>query len=181
MATPTEANHEIPKHETAPVARTSAVPLHPLDPLTEVELEEAVRILREGDHLGDMVRVVSLNLIEPARDVIEKPKLGDSFERKALAVLLDRGEHSAYEVALDLLSKAVASVKQLPPGIQPSIMLDEFIECELAVRRSLLFQAALEKRGVTDADLVMVEPGPLGVTARNWRKIKDCEECGRSA
>ena len=162
MATPTEANHEIPKHETAPVARTSAVPLHPLDPLTEVELEEAVRILREGDHLGDMVRVVSLNLIEPARDVIEKPKLGDSFERKALAVLLDRGEHSAYEVALDLLSKAVASVKQLPPGIQPSIMLDEFIECELAVRRSLLFQAALEKRGVTDADLVMVEPWSAG-------------------
>jgi primary-amine oxidase len=37
-------------------------------------------------------------------------------------------------------------------------MFDEFSEVEQAVHRSPLFQAALKKRGVTDADLVMVEP-----------------------
>ncbi len=42
-------------------------------------------------------------------------------------------------------------------------MLDEFSECEQAVRRSPLFQAALKKRGVTDADLVMVEPWSAGM------------------
>jgi primary-amine oxidase len=42
-------------------------------------------------------------------------------------------------------------------------MLDEFSECEQAVRRSPLFQAAIEKRGVTDASLVMVEPWSAGM------------------
>ena len=42
-------------------------------------------------------------------------------------------------------------------------MLDEFGECEAAVRRSPLFQAALKKRGVTDADLVMVDPWSAGM------------------
>ena len=42
-------------------------------------------------------------------------------------------------------------------------MLDEFSECEQAVRRSPLFKEALKKRGVTDADLVMVEPWSAGM------------------
>lgn len=42
-------------------------------------------------------------------------------------------------------------------------MLDEFGECEAAVKRSPEFQAALRKRGVTDADLVMVEPWSAGM------------------
>jgi primary-amine oxidase len=162
MPIPTAINHESQKHETVPFARAAVGPHHPLDPLTTAELEEAVRILRKEDRLGDMVRIVSLNLIEPARDVVQEYDPGDSLERKALAVLLDRGKATAYEVVVDLLSKAVASTKQLPAGIQPSIMLDEFIECEQAVRRSPVFQSALEKRGVTDADLVMVEPWSAG-------------------
>jgi primary-amine oxidase len=78
-------------------------------------------------------------------------------------ILLDRGTRSAREVALDLAGKAVISVTELPNGVQPSIMLDEFGECEEAVRRSPLFQAALLKRGVTNADLVMVEPWSAGL------------------
>ena len=42
-------------------------------------------------------------------------------------------------------------------------MLDEFGECEQTVRRSPLFQEALKKRGVTDADLVMVDPWSAGM------------------
>ncbi len=64
---------------------------------------------------------------------------------------------------MDLVNRSVASVAQLPSGVQPSIMLDEFSECEEAVRRSPLFQEALRKRGVTDADLVMVEPWSAGM------------------
>jgi primary-amine oxidase len=42
-------------------------------------------------------------------------------------------------------------------------MLDEFSEVEQVVHRSPLFQAALKKRGVTDGDLVMVEPWSAGM------------------
>ena len=51
------------------------------------------------------------------------------FERKALAILLDRAKQAAYETVVDLLSLSLISVTKLPGGIQPAIMLDEFAEC----------------------------------------------------
>jgi primary-amine oxidase len=136
---------------------------HPLDPLYAAELEETVRILARERYLGNDVRIASINLIEPAKSLVENHQPGRPFERKALAVLLDRGKRASYEAAVDLVSKSVPSVTQLPSGVQPSVMLDEFSECEQAVRRSPLFQDALRKRGVTNADLVMVDPWSAGM------------------
>src|SRR4029078_12463906 len=39
---------------------------------------------------------------------------------------------------------------------------DEFSECEEAVKRSPLFREALQKRGIGDVNLVMVEPWSAG-------------------
>ena len=149
MAIPTEIKHETSEHVAAPSAKSLETPMHPLDPLDAAELESAVGILGRERYLGDNVRIASINLIEPAKSLVEKHRPGSPFERKALAVLLDRGKRASYEVVVDLVSKSVGSVTPLPSGVQPSVMLDEFSECEQAVRRSPLFQAALEKRGVT--------------------------------
>ncbi len=157
MAIPTDIQHEIPEHAAAPHAK------HPLDPLTAAELQEAVGILARDKYLGETIRLASLNLVEPAKSLVEKHQPGAPFERKALAVLMDRGKRASYEAVVDLVSKSVTSVTQLPTGVQPSVMLDEFYECEQAVHRSPLFQAALKKRGVTDADLVMVDPWSAGM------------------
>ena len=148
-------------------AENGAAPLatisHPLDPLSAGELAEAVRILQRENLFRADVRIVSINLTEPAKHAIESYQPGKPLARKALAILLDRAKRSASEVVLDLGARVVASVKELPSGIQPSNMLDEFSECEQAVHRSPLFQEALRKRGVTDADLVMVEPWSAGM------------------
>jgi primary-amine oxidase len=138
-------------------------PRHPLDPLTPAELRETVTILTEAQHLGEGIRFASINLIEPAKDVLAGYRPGEPIERKALAVLLDRNRRTAYELIVNLANKAVEARTELPSGIQPSIMLDEFGECEQAVRRSPLFQEALGKRGILDADLVMVEPWSAGM------------------
>ena len=135
---------------------------HPLDPLTGAELGQVVQILSGSGHLGEGVRVASINLIEPEKHAVEALRPGDHLERKALAVLLDRAKQAACEAVVDLLSNSLVAVAELPGGIQPSIMLDEFAECEQAVRRSPIFQSALAKRGVTNIDLVMVEPWSAG-------------------
>lgn len=136
---------------------------HPLDPLSAAELQQAVQILESGNHLAGDVRIASLNLIEPPKRLIETNPPGARFERTAMAVLLDRGKRTSYEAVVDLTANSVTSVTELSSGIQPSIMLDEFSECEQAVRRSPLFRDALQKRGVTDANLVMVEPWSAGM------------------
>jgi primary-amine oxidase len=163
MAIPTEVKHEILERAAAPAATISSTSRHPLDPLHAGELEEVVRILARGNHLGDKIRVASINLIEPAKNLVEKYRPGSPFERKALVVLLDRGKRASYEAVVELAGKSVLSVTPLPSGVQPSIMLDEFSEVEQVVHQSPLFQAALKKRGVTDADLVMVEPWSAGM------------------
>ena len=159
MATPTETQPQSPNLNGAAITTAAS---HPLDPLNAEELQETVRILTREKYLGDTVRIASINLIEPAKSFVEKYTPGAPSERKALAVLLDRARRAAYELVVDLVSKSVASVQQLPKDVQPSVMLDEFMECEQAVHQSPLFQEALKKRGVTDADLVMVDPWSAG-------------------
>jgi primary-amine oxidase len=164
MAEPIGAGEETLHHQTpTSLSGNPTASAHPLDPLTNAELVETLRILRAKGHAGADVRVASINLIEPDKSAVEAYRTGDAFERKALAVLVDRLNKAAYEVIVDLAGKSVISAVQLPEGIQPSIMLDEFGECEQAVRRSPLFHAALEKRGVTDINLVMVEPWSAGM------------------
>jgi primary-amine oxidase len=41
-------------------------------------------------------------------------------------------------------------------------MIDEFFECERTVKAHPDFQAALRKRGITNLDLVMVDPWSAG-------------------
>jgi primary-amine oxidase len=162
MAQATDARQQpLPRNGTT--GNTPAPCGHPLDPLTGAELAQIVEVLRNSGHLGDGVRIASINLIEPEKHAVEALRAGDHFERKALAILLDRGQQAAYETVVDLLRSSMTSVTKLPSGIQPAIMLDEFAECEQAVLRSPIFQAALAKRGVTDIDLVMVEPWSAGM------------------
>jgi len=163
MAIPTDVKHEIPEHGPGSSNGASAASAHPLDPLTVSELEESVRILAQEKYLGDGVRICSINLIEPAKSFVEQYRQGQPYERKALAVLLDRANRTACEATVDLVSKSIGPVKEFPTGVQPSIMLDEFGECEQVVRRSPLFLEALRKRGVTNPDLVMVEPWSAGM------------------
>ena len=77
-------------------------------------------------------------------------------------MLLDNASGTGYEALVDLTASKVVRFEALPKAIQPAIMLDEFADCEAAVKRSPEFQAALKARGVTDSGLVMVEPWSAG-------------------
>ena len=126
------------------------------------ELKDQVTAVLEAS----VTLAVKVTLCPPLSEVVP---LGDKVMTTgfrvtvALAVLVDRAKQAAYEAVVDLVSNSLVSVTQLPGGIQPSIMLDEFAEAEQAVRRSPIFQAALAKRGVTEIDLVMIEPWSAGM------------------
>lgn len=135
---------------------------HPLDSLNAAELEAAAVILRHEKQLGDSVRFVSISLNEPSKHTVGTYLPGAPAPRQAFVVLLDRKTETAYESVVDLVAESVVSFKQLPKGIQPSIMLDEFFEVERAVRKHPEFLAALERRGITSPDLVMVDPWSAG-------------------
>ena len=162
MAQPTEIAHE-GSHAHSENGKAPIAARHPLDPLSAQEIEEALRILIAEKQLGESVRFVSVFLHEPHKNAVEQYRPGAPFDRQAFALLLDRNTQAGYEAVVDLNRKSVASFAQLPTGVQPPIMLDEFGEVEQAVKRSPEFLEALRKRGVTNADLVMVEPWSAGM------------------
>lgn len=134
---------------------------HPLEPLTADEIRTAVSILRKELNLGKSTRFVSVALKEPAKDVVLNFKAGDPINREAFMIILDNADGKTYETVVSITEAAVKTWEYIP-GVQPSIMLDEFEECEQIVKANPEFQEALKKRGITDFDLVMVDPWSAG-------------------
>jgi primary-amine oxidase len=134
---------------------------HPLDPLTAEEITGAWEILRSQKTLGPRTRVVSIALQEPPKETVLAHRPGDALERAAAIVLMDGAEGKTYEAVVSLTRKDVVAWRHVP-GVQPSIVLDEFFECEAAVRADPRWQEALRKRGVTDFSLTMVDPWSAG-------------------
>ena len=61
---------------------------HPLDPLSREEISRAVAILREGPAAAESFRFISVELREPAKELLRN---GVQVVREADAVLVDRG------------------------------------------------------------------------------------------
>jgi primary-amine oxidase len=135
---------------------------HPLEPLTPEEIIAAVQTVRKERRLPASFRFVTVTLREPAKEHLVGQPASD-VPRQAFLILLDNATGQGYEAVVNLTAGTIASWEALPPGVQPPIMLDEFLECEEAVKRSPEFRAALARRGIDDVNLVMVDPWSAGV------------------
>jgi primary-amine oxidase len=136
---------------------SEARPPHPLDPLTADEIARAGSLARTHDGLGPRVRVISVALAEPLRAALSGPGADHPVERAAFVVLIDRDARKVYEAVVSLTQGRVVSWTHMP-GVQPAIVLDEFFECEAAVRADPGWQTAMRQRGITDFSLAMVDP-----------------------
>ena len=134
---------------------------HPLDPLTAEEIAEASSILRSERNLGPRVRFETIVLKEPAKEEVLGFRPGDQIRRNAFLVVLDNDDEATYEATVCLDEGRVTDWKHIA-GVQPRIMFEEFVECEAAVKADPGFRQALEKRGISDPDLVMVDPWSAG-------------------
>ena len=147
---------------------------HPLEPLTQEEIEAASRIAREEVGLSDRVRFVYITLKEPRKQAV----LGnhtDEIEREAELLLWDRERKMAIEGVVSLTQGRVTSWRDRP-GVQPPIMFEEFLAAEQAVKDDPRWQAAMRKRGVTDLEHVMIDPWSVG-----YNGPEDDPERGRFA
>ena len=134
---------------------------HPLDPLTSEEINQASDILRAERQLGPRVRFETVVLREPEKKDVLSFRPGDPIRRQAFLVILDNDDGATYEAVVSLDKEQVISWKHVP-GVQPRIMFDEFAECEAAVKANPDFLEGLRKRGITNPDLIMVDPWSAG-------------------
>jgi len=157
--------------QTAP--KTSAGVTHPLDPLTPDEVTAASEILKREQGLKDTARFVTITLKEPAKRSVLAYKAGEPIDRQAFIVLRERAEKKTYEAVVSMGHEKVVSFREVA-NVQPSIMLEEFLAAEEAVKNDPRWQEAMRKRGVTDFSLAILDPWSVG-----WNSARDNPDQGR--
>jgi primary-amine oxidase len=145
-------------HSLEPLSAAEIQSIHPLEPLSATEIQQAVAALKGLKDFGPATRIISIMLSEPAKSTVYDWPNGPAFRREAVAVLFDNAKNSVLSVTIDLDKGAVTKSQPGPAGAQPTLSIDEQVECEQAVLASEDFKAALEKHyGITDTSLVMVD------------------------
>ncbi|MGM0717598.1 MAG: primary-amine oxidase [Halobacteriota archaeon] len=141
---------------------TTTQPDHPLDPLTPAEIETAGSLLQNASAFTDQARIVKIVLNEPSKHALRAYEDSDeAVDREAFAVIRDSPERKTYEAIVSLETESLTSVEHVE-GAQPSIAIEEFIECEETVKANDAWQSALEDRGVEETDRAMVDPWSVG-------------------
>src|SRR5688500_17787133 len=78
---------------------------HPLEPLTQDEVQLAVTILKDAGKVTPTTRFISVSLKEPAKEIVHAldqraSRVSGGSERAANAVLFDNATNSCYETAV---------------------------------------------------------------------------------
>jgi primary-amine oxidase len=136
---------------------------HPLDPLTAEQIRQVAAILRRDRdrELGESWRFASIELKEPAKDVLAALAGGLTGGREATVVGWDRADGQAYRAVVSLTADAVTSWEHLP-GQQPNMTVDEWHECDQLLRGHPALIKALARRGITDMSLVLTDMWAYG-------------------
>jgi primary-amine oxidase len=158
---------------------------HPLDPLSADDFRAVAQILRrEKDVARPHWRIASAELREPPKDVVRAFHPGDPIMREARVVAWNTEDGTAYIGVLSLTDDALLSW-DAQPGKQPNATVDEWHDCDAAMRSHPDVLAALATRGITDPDLALVDVWTYGAhlipTAYAGRRIGWCDVWLRDA
>jgi len=130
---------------------------HPLDPLSADEMRLAVATVRAHIEAGGRWRFASIELREPGKAVVSAFTAGGAIDRVAQVICWNCDDGRAYRAHVSLADESLASWEELPPGTQPNMTVDEFHDCDEAIRRDPRLIEALRSRGITDMALVIVD------------------------
>jgi primary-amine oxidase len=138
-----------------------------LDPLSADEFATAAAILRRehdveagGPGLG--WRFASIELAEPTKVELRAfERDGTTPGRRATVTCLNRTTNATYKSVVSLSADRVESFEHVP-GVQANFTVDEFVECDQLLRTHPELLAALDRRGITDIDLVFFDTWTYG-------------------
>ena len=143
-------------------ARLAEAATHPLQPLTEAEVGVAAKAVKQAmaDH-GSALRFEMIELAEPAKAEVRRFKPGDAIARQARVNVYCMGAIGVWQFIVALDSGEVVSQAHHAEA-RPMIQIEEIMKIEAAVKKDPRFIEACAKRGITDMDLVCVDPWSAG-------------------
>jgi primary-amine oxidase len=151
----------------------AAALFHPLDPLSAEEIRTAVAVLRATGVAGPQARFADVELFEPDKETVQGFRAGDPVERLVRARLVTGPELAATEIVVSVTAEKVVSMEEVR-GVCPTLLIEESINAAEAVRLDPRWQAAMQRRGITDFTHVEVDPwaaGRFGLPEEEGRRL----------
>ncbi len=151
--------------------------VHPLDPLTTAEISRAAAIIRDHYHWGDDLRVETIDVAEPSKDLVRGHVPGRPFPRIARYNAFKRGLLGVWQGRIDLEAGKIVA-EHFDEDARAMVAVEEVFEIEKAVKADPRFQEALRRRCLLDElDYMCVDPwtvGDFGYDLEKGRRVLNC-------
>lgn len=155
----------------------TAVPLHPLDPLSADELERAAALIRKYFDWGADLRVETIDLDEPPKELVRNFVEGGTVRRIARFNVYRRGVMGVVSGKLDLETGELLS-QVFREDARAMVAIEEVLLIEETVKRDPRFQEALRRRGLlADLEFMCIDPwtvGDFGYEIEQGRRVLNC-------
>jgi primary-amine oxidase len=157
------------------VVTVTPVQTHPLQRLSADEIRAAKALLDDHGLVSATTRFALLGLEEPDKMTVLGHRPGDPVDRQVRAVLLDLATGDTRIVVASLTRRVIDVVEHVDPVTdgQPAILLEELMTVDEIVKADAGWRAAMERRGITDLDLVRPCPlaaGNFGIPRERGRR-----------
>ena len=135
--------------------------IHPLDSLSKEEIEKSIALFKLDKNSDENSVFSYIALEEPEKEFVKNFKSGDPFSRQSRIVGIDSNS-KGFEVLIDLKREKVISSISLPEEAGPTYTMTEILTAIQLTLENEQYQEALKKRGITDLNLIQIDPWPGG-------------------
>lgn len=135
---------------------------HPLEPISVDEINIAVDLCRSYGGFDENALFVNISLVEPDKEIIRGYKQGDDCPRNLKIRGIDSNEDGGFVAIIDLQANQVTSLNRVSKNAQVTYSMAEVFMTQELTKADERYQEALKKRGITDMDMVQIDPWPAG-------------------
>ncbi|HCF87533.1 MAG TPA: tyramine oxidase, partial [Ktedonobacter sp.] len=128
---------------------------HPLDPLTEEEVNQTTQILNASGRITPRMRIMAYSLHEPSKEDVLAYQPGQPVQREVFVVIRDHERQLTIESLVSLSDATIRSWHERG-DVQPALTYPEVFSAMQATFDDAGFQAVLAKRGITDLASVVL-------------------------
>lgn len=140
--------------------------VHPLDQLSIEEIRVAARLIRQAASQKTL-KFNCLTLREPTKEEYKawRSGKGSKPDRKAFAIVIDKGTHQVSEVVANLISSSIERWTDVT-DVAPILTLEDLDVCERVSRADERVIEACREIGITDMSKVFIDAWAIGFDHR---------------
>lgn len=150
---------------------------HPLDPLSAQEIASAAGIIRAHFPWGNDLRVETIDIEEPTKELVFNYVQGTPFPRIVRFNIYRRGVMGVWQGRADLGRGEVIS-ETFRTDARAMVAVEEVLLIEKTVKADPRFQEALRRRGLlSEVDNMCIDPwtvGQFGYEEEQERRVLNC-------